>query len=182
MTEVRRHIRIVNGREVNVRRHHRDSGVEAVDYHREGEPETWMPPDDTGEAVWFGEDAGATWAGYEDQDPDEEDVSPAFRALGLDSPQFRRLKTLRDSGYTGPVDQDGYAVPDGPPPATLRVAPADGQDVSWAAPDTSASALLDELRLASMDGQLRTAVQRMPDGTLRPFAQFRNGKPVEEYQ
>jgi len=36
------------------------------------------------------------------------------RLLGTDTPEgaarFERLSALRDSGYTGPVDQDGYAI------------------------------------------------------------------------
>lgn len=43
------------------------------------------------------------------------DMSPEkARLLGVDTPEgaarFERLAALRDSGYTGPVDQDGYAV------------------------------------------------------------------------
>ena len=43
------------------------------------------------------------------------DTNPALaRVLGTDTPEgaarFQRLSALRDSGYAGPVDQDGYAV------------------------------------------------------------------------
>ena len=43
------------------------------------------------------------------------DMSPEkARLLGVDTPEgaarFERLSALRDSGYTGPVDQDGNAV------------------------------------------------------------------------
>lgn len=42
-------------------------------------------------------------------------MSPAMaRLLGTDTPEgaarFERLSSLRDSGYTGPVDQDGYKL------------------------------------------------------------------------
>jgi hypothetical protein len=42
-------------------------------------------------------------------------MSPEMaRVLGTDTPEgaarFGRLSALRDSGYTGPVDQDGYAM------------------------------------------------------------------------
>lgn len=48
------------------------------------------------------------------------DMSPQkARLLGLDTPEgrtrFERLSALRDSGYTGPVDQDGYAASDSRP-------------------------------------------------------------------
>jgi hypothetical protein len=52
-------------------------------------------------------------------------MSPELaRVLGTDTPEgaarFERLSKLRDSGYTGPVDQDGYAVSEAgirkPPP------------------------------------------------------------------
>ena len=47
------------------------------------------------------------------------DMSPQMaRLLGTDTPEgaarFERLSALRDSGYTGPVDQDGNAVTWGP--------------------------------------------------------------------
>ncbi len=53
---------------------------------------------------------------------DGEDMSPAFAAMvaqnpDLDNERYRKLKALRDSGYTGPVDQDGNAVPETPPDA-----------------------------------------------------------------
>ena len=43
------------------------------------------------------------------------DMSPGkARLLGVDTPEgaarFERLSALRDSGYTGPIDQDGNAV------------------------------------------------------------------------
>ena len=43
------------------------------------------------------------------------DMSPAMaRLLGTDTPEgaarFERLSALRDSGYTGPVDQEGNAI------------------------------------------------------------------------
>lgn len=43
------------------------------------------------------------------------DMNPALaRVLGTGTPEgaarFQRLSALRDSGYTGPVDQDGYAL------------------------------------------------------------------------
>jgi hypothetical protein len=43
------------------------------------------------------------------------------RLLGLDTAEgrerFQRLSALRDSGYTGPIDQDGNPVSDGLAPA-----------------------------------------------------------------
>lgn len=43
-----------------------------------------------------------------------------------------RLHDLRDSGYTGPVNQDGYAVTTGPDADTLRrMAQQRGEEVTW---------------------------------------------------
>ncbi len=44
----------------------------------------------------------------------------------------RRFFDLRESGYTGPIDQDGYAVTSGPDAAILRdMAQRRGEDTSW---------------------------------------------------
>lgn len=44
----------------------------------------------------------------------------------------KRFFDLRESGYTGPIDQDGYAVTSGPDAAALkRMADRRGEDTSW---------------------------------------------------
>jgi hypothetical protein len=44
----------------------------------------------------------------------------------------KRFHDLRDSGYTGPIDQDGYAVTTGPDADILRrMAEARGETVTW---------------------------------------------------
>jgi hypothetical protein len=43
-----------------------------------------------------------------------------------------RLFDLWESGYTGPIDQDGYAVTTGPEAESLRaLAEARGETVTW---------------------------------------------------
>jgi hypothetical protein len=44
----------------------------------------------------------------------------------------KRFFDLRESGYTGPIDQDGNKVTTGPDAATLRrMAEGRGEDVTW---------------------------------------------------
>lgn len=49
-----------------------------------------------------------------------------------ETPAEKRFFDLRESGYSGPIDQDGYAVTSGPDAAILkRLAEARGEDTSW---------------------------------------------------
>jgi hypothetical protein len=49
-----------------------------------------------------------------------------------ESEHDERFHNLRDSGYTGPIDEDGYAATDGPDAATLKgIADQRGEDTSW---------------------------------------------------
>jgi hypothetical protein len=49
-----------------------------------------------------------------------------------ETPADTRFYDLRASGYTGPIDQDGYAVTSGPDAAALkRMAEQRGEDTSW---------------------------------------------------
>ena len=114
---VRRHKRVtVTGRTVTVRAHRarrrrRDAaGAGVVPAGVRGEVPASSPP----HAADFWDDDAAPdtegiWA------DDGEDMSPAFAVMvaqdpGLGGEKFRRLKALRDSGYAGPVDQDGGAL------------------------------------------------------------------------
>lgn len=60
-------------------------------------------------------------------------AQPSRRWDGEPETEFdTRLFDLRDSGYTGPIDQDGYAVTEGEDARILRdTAAARGEDTSW---------------------------------------------------
>ncbi len=60
---------------------------------------------------------------------------PADRRDGLDQPlddRGRRFFALREAGYTGPIDQDGYPAPTGEAANILRrMAEQRGEDPAW---------------------------------------------------
>ena len=104
---------------------------------------------------------------------DDTDLSPEMaKLLGADSPEgaerVKRVSALRDSGYTGPRDADGYATPQ--TPAEFRQAKRAAQRRADAAPtreeseDASAEwHRLDDLQRSWGNPDRSPALTRMQD-------------------
>ena len=136
MIRVRRHSRqLASGKTTTVTQHERNVTVrerEELDAEWRDRQEEPPPPGADGDpegTVYFRRDdemfavhpdgtvhhlEGEAGEAEQAAEQQEYDVTPMDRLLGTDTPQgrerYRRLSELRDSGYTGPVDQDGYAM------------------------------------------------------------------------
>jgi hypothetical protein len=142
MIHVRKHARqLGSGKTTTVRQHER-GGMPAQDataVHDGGSwwdgstdpvPEGDYPPGTSffrqGDEVFAAHPDGSVFPVAQDDDGHEDDnlgLSPEMaRLFGADTPEgaarWRRARDLRESGYTGPIDQDGYAQPEPEPPAS----------------------------------------------------------------
>lgn len=177
MIRVRSHTRqLGTGKMVKVRQHERsgDPRQEPAPVHEAGTwwdgsadpvPEGDFPPGTSffrqagGEVCAVHPDGAVYPVAQEDGEPDDDDLGlppEMARLFGADTPEgaerYRRARDLRESGYAGPIDEDGCAAPAEPvhaPAAASDPALARMQarmrhwrslpepDVSYAVPDTS---------------------------------------------
>ena len=137
--------RVTSGRTTTVRQHERRGGDGAgsspyvhdgddiYEVHPDGSserlepPEWWGAPGAPDEDWWASDEATAGDPEDEEatsdlpESPDnDEPMSPGMaRLLGADTPEgrerYERGRALRESGYAGPMDRDGYPVPEDEP-------------------------------------------------------------------
>ena len=111
------------------------------------------------------------------------DMSPGMaKLLGTDTPEgaarYERLSALRDSGYTGPVDQDGYKLTE----AQARMSPQQRRE----------AAALDGMKAQMREWRNRPAPQAAPEpmdpqmakllgcDTPEGLAKFERGRALRE--
>jgi hypothetical protein len=148
MIRVRRHERqLASGKTANVRQHERQGAPhqDATAVHDGGSwwdgsgdpvPEGDYPPGTSffrqGAEVFAAHPDGSVFpVAQDDDEPGDDDLglSPEMaRLFGADTPEgaarYRRARDLRESGYTGPMDQDGYAQPEAGPSSPEPPGPA----------------------------------------------------------
>lgn len=135
MIRVRRHQRqLASGKTTTVRQHERmgNSHQDGLSQHAAGSwwdgsaepvPEGDYPPgtsffrqDDEVFAAHPDGSVRPVTQGDDQPGEDDPDLSPEMaRLFGADTPEgaarYRRARDLREAGYTGPINQDGYAEP-----------------------------------------------------------------------
>jgi hypothetical protein len=166
---VRRHKRVtVTGRTVTVRAHERagDDGTRPVPEWSRPAHASDLPaqPPPRAAGIWDDDaepDTQGIWA------EDGEDMSPAFAVMvaqnpELDGERFRRLKALRDSGYTGPVDQDGNAIPEALPDAMAEYRAARTELQAIAERDEAAGVDWETDEFLEANARVRRAEQNIP--------------------
>jgi hypothetical protein len=107
-----------------LRRHHRAIGRHAMRYGKQGTAATARHARRHGRTVhaFLVAKAGPRWENREHRPllfhkVREDEVTRTRRLDGKpETGADKRFFDLRESGYTGPANQDGYAVPDAPPP------------------------------------------------------------------